>query len=124
MEGRKTTDPDKVAEHSDSRTALHEAPDASRTVTRPPEIHESEEALDSDEDTSPGLSLPKIERLPEGMEVVERPLGHAKAQWLLQVRCECGRRWFELHPIETATCPRCGTFLVVKIEGRGRKQPY
>ena len=124
MEGRKTTDPGKDTEHSDPESALHETPGAHRTMTRPPEIHEFEEAPDSLEDTSPGRSLPKIERLPEGMEVIERPLGHAKAQWLLQVRCECGRRWFELHPIETATCPRCGTFLVVKIEGRERKQPY
>jgi hypothetical protein len=61
--------------------------------------------------------LPRIERMPEGIEVVERPVGHAIAQWIVMVRCECGRRWFEVDFVDTATCPRCGTFVVVELDG-------
>jgi hypothetical protein len=61
--------------------------------------------------------VPKIERMPEGIEVVERPVGHAIAQWIVMVRCQCGRRWFEVEFVDTATCPRCGTFVVVELDG-------
>jgi hypothetical protein len=61
---------------------------------------------------------PKITRMPEGIEVVERRLGQATAQWVLQVHCECGRRWFEKEAVEAAQCPRCGLLVLVKIEPR------
>jgi len=63
-----------------------------------------------------GGTTPKITRMPEGIEVVERRLGHATAQWVLQVHCECGRRWFEKEAVEAAQCPRCGLLVLVKIE--------
>ena len=118
MEGRKTRNRDTY--HEDAEPAVQQAEDGPGNTREVPHISESEYELEFDEDTTPGRVLPRIERLPEGIEVVERPLGHANAQWLLQVRCECGRRWFELEPLQTATCPRCGTFLMVKIEGRRR----
>ena len=61
--------------------------------------------------------LPRIERMPDGIEVVERPVGHAIAPWIVMVRCQCGRRWFEVEFVDTATCPRCGTFVVVELDG-------
>ena len=61
--------------------------------------------------------IPRIERMPEGIEVVERPVGHAIAQWIVMVRCQCGRRWFEVEFVDTATCPRCNTFVVVELDG-------
>jgi hypothetical protein len=64
-------------------------------------------------DTAP---LPNITRMPEGIEVTERRLGYAVGCWVLQVRCECGRRWFEVEPVRTAECPRCGTLVLVEIE--------
>jgi hypothetical protein len=60
--------------------------------------------------------LPKITRMPEGIEVTEHRLGHAVGRWVLQVRCECGRRWFEVEPVQTTDCPRCGALVVVHIE--------
>jgi len=80
-------------------------------------------ALDFDSPPDDDLTLvrpgpiPRIERMPEGIEVVEKPVGHASAQWIVMVRCQCGRRWFEVEFIDTATCPRCGLFLVVELDG-------
>jgi hypothetical protein len=70
-----------------------------------------------DDDATLGTApLPKITRMPEGIEVTERRLGRAVGHWVLQVRCECGRRWFEVEPVQTADCPRCGALVLVDIE--------
>jgi len=67
---------------------------------------------------APGdAELPRITRPPEGIEVVEGRMGRAIAQWILHMRCECGRRWFEVEEIDTVRCPRCGMLLRVEVEG-------
>lgn len=71
-----------------------------------------------DEATLGAAPVPKIRSMPEGMDVQERHLGHAVGQWVLQVRCDCGRRWFEVQPVRTADCPRCGALVLVEIEQR------
>jgi hypothetical protein len=75
----------------------------------PEPAHAGEHALDT-------VPLPKITRMPEGIEVTERRLGHAVGRWVLQVRCDCGRRWFEAEAIQAADCPRCGAVVLVDIE--------
>jgi len=84
------------------------------------EILERErEPQPADDDATLGTApLPKITRMPEGIEVQERRLGHAVGEWVLQVRCDCGRRWFEVQPVRTADCPRCGALVLVDIEPR------
>jgi len=78
-----------------------------------------EEPEPVDDDTTAGTApLPTITRMPEGIEVQERRLGHAAGHWVLQVRCECGRRWFEVEPVRTADCPRCGALVFIDIEPR------
>jgi len=62
--------------------------------------------------------VPRITRMPEGVEVREQRLGHAVGHWILQVRCDCGRRWFEVEQVTTARCPRCGVMTLVEVEGR------
>jgi hypothetical protein len=62
--------------------------------------------------------LPKITRMPEGIEVTERRFGHAVGHWVLQVRCDCGRRWFEVEAVQTADCPRCGALVIIDVEPR------
>src|SRR5215213_5573577 len=57
--------------------------------------------------------LPVITRMPDGYEVVEHRVGRAIGQWVLQLRCECGRRWFELEEVDTTSCPRCGLLVYV-----------
>ena len=69
-------------------------------------------------DTSP---LPRITRMPEGITVDERRVGRAVAQWILHVRCECGRRWFEVESIDTTTCPRCGVLVYVDVDARSTR---
>lgn len=78
---------------------------------------------DSESVDEPGTDgpLPRIKSMPEGIRVDERLVGRAVAQWVLQVRCDCGRRWFELEPVDTATCPRCGVLVYVDMDARSRK---
>ena len=72
-----------------------------------------------DPDAGDTARLPRITRMPEGIKVDERRVGRAVAQWVLHVRCECGRRWFEVEAIDTATCPRCGVLVYVDMDARG-----
>jgi hypothetical protein len=43
----------------------------------------------------------------EGMEVSEQELCRITAQRLYLIRCECGRRWFDLELPALAECPAC-----------------
>jgi hypothetical protein len=66
-------------------------------------------------DSDASAVLPVITRMPDGYEVVEHRVGRAIGQWVLQLRCECGRRWFELEEVDATTCPRCGLLVYVAI---------
>ena len=59
--------------------------------------------------------VPIVTRMPEGYEVVEHSVGRAVGQWVLQLRCQCGRRWFELEAVDATTCPRCGLLVYVDV---------
>lgn len=72
----------------------------------------------ADEAATDAAASPRITRMPQGIEVTERRLGRATGHWVLQVRCECGRRWFEIEDIHSAKCPRCGSVVLVDIEPR------
>lgn len=73
---------------------------------------------DAERDPSYDEALPGILKMPEGMKVDERRVGRAVAQWVLHVRCDCGRRWFETDVVDSATCPRCGLLVYVDIDAR------
>lgn len=77
-----------------------------------------DEVLDHNDEFGDDSSLPRITRMPEGIKVDERRVGRAVAQWILHVRCECGRRWFETEAVDTATCPRCGVLVYVDVDAR------
>ena len=79
---------------------------------------EPDPADSDDDDTIRAEALPRVMRMPEGIEVTERHLGHAVGHWVLQVRCVCGRRWFEVEPVPTADCPRCGALVLIDIDER------
>jgi hypothetical protein len=72
--------------------------------------------FESEDDTLGTTPVPRLTRIPDGIEVIEQPFGQAVGHWILQVRCECGRRWFEVEAVESATCPRCGSLVLVSIE--------
>jgi hypothetical protein len=57
--------------------------------------------------------LPRVEQLPPGIIVKEDVMGRATGQWIVQIRCECGRRWFDVQMVKTARCPRCENMVVV-----------
>ena len=47
-------------------------------------------------DPEVAAKTPRVKRMPEGIEVLERQVGLAAGQWVLRVRCQCGRsgsRW-------------------------------
>jgi hypothetical protein len=83
-------------------------------------IGDAASELEADDDSGEFASVPAITRLPEGIEVLEQRVGRAVGQWVLQVRCQCGRRWFELEAIDSTTCPRCGLFVYLDVEARPR----
>ena len=76
---------------------------------------------DAEHDPEYEESLPGILKMPEGMKVDERRVGRAVAQWVLHVRCDCGKRWFETDVIDSTTCPRCGLLVYVDMDARRRR---
>jgi hypothetical protein len=48
-----------------------------------------------------------------GIEVQEEELSTITAQKIYQMRCECGRSWFELELSRLAKCPACSKLGVV-----------
>jgi hypothetical protein len=78
-------------------------------------LREPKRGVHADADDDDTARLPTITSLPEGIEVVETTIGRAVGQWFLMVRCQCGRRWFELKAIDTATCPRCNSMVYVDV---------
>lgn len=74
--------------------------------------HQSDNDVSNADDTA---RLPGITSLPEGIEVVEHEVRHAVGQWVLMVRCQCGKRWFELEAVDAATCPRCNALVFVEV---------
>lgn len=77
---------------------------------------------DDDEEVGDTSRLPRVLSMPDGIRVDERRVGRAVAQWILHVRCECGRRWFEVEPIDTTNCPRCGVLVYVDIDARSQRK--
>jgi len=101
------------------KTAAGDPSDDLISLSQLMKVLEDEPDPVDDEDATLGTTpLPKITRMPEGMEVKERRVGHAVGHWVLQVRCECGRRWFEVDQVQTADCPRCGALVFIDIDSR------
>jgi hypothetical protein len=75
------------------------------------ELREGERTDASDKGT-----VPTVRRMPEGYDVHEQRVGRAVGQWVLQVRCQCGRRWFEVEAIEATQCPRCSSLVYLDIQ--------
>lgn len=92
--------------------APEDAPDRSGAARIVRTGRESGDDVSDLEDTA---RLPGITSHPEGIEVVETEIGRAVGQWILMVRCQCGKRWFELEAIEAATCPRCSALVYVDM---------
>lgn len=72
------------------------------------------EEVDADDDDT--ASVPQIKSMPEGIMVTEHQIGHAIGQWVFVLLCDCGRRWFTLHAVEKAQCPRCDRWVHVEAD--------
>ena len=103
-------------------TATEDPPDLLRSeqIFQSLRAARHETTADVDDDDADTARLPAITSLPEGVEVVEHAIGRAVGQWFLMVRCQCGRRWFELEAIDTATCPRCHSLVYVDVRDNPR----
>jgi hypothetical protein len=112
--------------------AGNECPSAAST-THVQSTDSSSDAIDGEEllrilegdshllaDLEPAGDAPKVRRMPEGIEVFERQIGLAAGQWVLRVRCQCGRSWFEVEEVHWSTCPRCSLLVRVNIDARQR----
>jgi hypothetical protein len=82
--------------------------------TQPMERADATELPEAEDTAFIGVPLPRIEQLPPGMIVEEGEMGHATGQWIVQVRCDCGRRWFDVKMVKTARCPRCEMVVVIE----------
>src|SRR5215212_8579154 len=80
----------------------------------PGDVDEPDAANPTEE--NPIIIDPRFKAADSGIEVIEDQAGTAHGQWVLHVRCECGRRWFELEAISASTCPECGLLVYVEIE--------
>jgi hypothetical protein len=100
-----------------------------RTVERSDEHGRGGQAGYDDEDEDDGGDegeddtnrLPRITHAPDGIKVEEHRVGRAIAQWVLHVRCECGRRWFEVEAVDTTSCPRCGLLVYVDVDAQSAR---
>lgn len=82
--------------------------------TQPIERADTTEFPDAEDTADIGSPLPRIEQLPPTIIVEEGEMGHATGQWIVQIRCDCGRRWFDVKMVKTARCPRCESMVVVE----------
>jgi hypothetical protein len=122
MKNRDLTSPGQEQQHAGVARPGGGAPSQSQPTDNPSDLipmtallrllEEDDDELD---DSGDKASLPRLTRMPEGIEVHEQRAGVAEGQWLLQVRCQCGRRWFEVEAIPAATCPRCGLLVYVNV---------
>ena len=60
-----------------------------------------------------------IARMPERRAAGDQRSGRAVGQWTFMVRCECGKRWFDVKEIVRAKCPRCGLRVHVDRDAGG-----
>lgn len=105
---------EKAGDRTGTPGSSPEQPAADIEHTQPMERTEELAADPSDETAYIGGSLPRIEQLPAGIIVKEDVMGRATGQWIVQIRCECGRRWFDVEMVKTARCPRCENMVVIE----------
>ena len=53
------------------------------------------------------LTMP-AEQLPDGVEVTQREVVRGEITAIYEIRCACGKRWFNPQFENVQICPRCG----------------
>ncbi len=54
------------------------------------------------------------EHAPEGVEVRERDVVRGKMKVVYEIRCACGKRWFNPRLERVQLCPRCGRAVLLQ----------
>jgi hypothetical protein len=62
------------------------------------------------------LTLP-VEQSPDGLEVREREVVRGEITTIYEVRCPCGKRWFNPVFENVQICPRCSCAVLVQRPG-------
>lgn len=57
------------------------------------------------------------ERASNDVEVGEREVVRGEVTMIYEVRCPCGRRWFNLRVESVQVCPRCGSAVMLAHPG-------
>ena len=57
------------------------------------------------------------ERSTDGLDVREREVVHGEVKAIYEVRCPCGRRWFNPQFENVQLCPRCDSAVLVQRPG-------
>lgn len=117
MNGREVTGGEDIRPPVEARDE-----DSSAELISPAKLLRYLDEIETEEAVSGDGPLPQITQMPEGMKVEERRVGRAVAQWILHVRCDCGRRWFEVEVVDTTTCPRCGMLVYVDMDARSSRR--
>jgi len=60
------------------------------------------------------LTLP-LEQSTEGVEVRERDVVHGEVRVIYEVRCSCGKRWFNPQLDKVQFCPRCSRAVLIQL---------
>jgi hypothetical protein len=109
--------------HSDDHTAPGgstgpDHPAASRPLMRlmnvlrdrlqPTEYVDWSDAPDVPESPYRARLSPTAERSSREVEVGESEVVRGEVTMIYEVRCPCGKRWFNLQPEHMQLCPRCG----------------
>ena len=59
------------------------------------------------------LTVPK-EQVPDDVEIGEREVVSGRMRVVYEVRCACGRRWFNPRLENVQLCPRCGRAVLLR----------
>lgn len=59
------------------------------------------------------VTVPK-EQIPDGVEIGEREVVSGRMKIVYEVRCACGRRWFNPRLENVQLCPRCGRAVLLR----------
>jgi hypothetical protein len=64
------------------------------------------------------LTMP-LEESPSGFEVREREVVRGEWKTIYEIRCSCGKRWFNRRFENVQLCPRCGCAVLLKPPDTG-----
>ena len=81
---------------------------------KPTEYVDASDAPDPPESPYRARLTVPIEHSLIDVEVCERDVVRGEMRVLYEVRCPCGKRWFNVTPDRVQLCPRCGSAVLLQ----------